>query len=376
MQSDPTMKSLQIGMHWFPQGGGGADRYVHGLVGALQARELSCDTVVFGQPDAEISHVQFLANRGLLHRLRDLRRVICHSDADVVVSHFGLYALPGLDVLRRRPFVVQFHGPWAAESAAEGASPLVVRAKHLVESSVYAAADRFITLSEAFADVLIRSYQVNPKTVRVIPGGVDTSAFASAPDRATSRAALGWPAHRRIVLCVRRLQRRMGIEMLIEAAGILRTNFPDLLVLIAGRGSEQAMLARRIEDAGLQDLVRLIGFVPDADLPMAYAAADCTVMPSVALEGFGLAAVESLAAGTPCLGTPVGGLPELLSGLDARLVFANPSADAIAGGLDDWLSDADPLSCQQCRDYAIERFDWQVVLPKILDVYEEAVCDR
>ena len=68
-------------------------------------------------------------------------------------------------------------------------------------------------------------------------------------------------------------------------------------------------------------------------LPLAYRAADLTVVPTVALEGFGLIAVESLAAGTPVLVTPVGGLPEVVAALSPALVLAAtgsaPLADAV-----------------------------------------------
>ena len=54
------------------------------------------------------------------------------------------------------------------------------------------------------------------------------------------------------------------------------------------------------------------------------------MVPTVALEGFGLIAVESLAAGTPCLVSPIGGLPEVVSGLSCNLVLNSPSVADIA----------------------------------------------
>src|SRR5262249_59832079 len=60
---------------------------------------------------------------------------------------------------------------------------------------------------------------------------------------------------------------------------------------------------------------------------------DLSVMPSVALEGFGLPTIESLAAGTPVIVTPVGGLPETILELDPALVTANCGASAIADSL-------------------------------------------
>src|SRR5207249_11052699 len=76
-----------------------------------------------------------------------------------------------------------------------------------------------------------------------------------------------------------------------------------------------------------------LGFIPDETLPSYYHAADVFVLPTRELEGFGLVTVEALACGTPVLGTPVGATPEVLSGLDASLVFRGISAEIMAEDL-------------------------------------------
>jgi glycosyltransferase involved in cell wall biosynthesis len=101
----------------------------------------------------------------------------------------------------------------------------------------------------------------------------------------------------------------------------VRRIHPEVLLLIAGKGPLHDALSARIEDLGLQRHVRLLGYVPDADLALAYRAADLSVVPTVALEGFGLITVESLAAGTPVLVTPVGGLPETVQALAPNLIL-------------------------------------------------------
>ena len=97
--------------------------------------------------------------------------------------------------------------------------------------------------------------------------------------------------------------------------------------------------------------------MPDEQLPLVYRAADLHVMPTTALEGFGLTVVEALAAGTPSIVTPVGGLPEILSPLAPELVLRSADVAEIARGVVDalsgrlWLPDE-----QRCRSFAVERF--------------------
>jgi glycogen synthase len=143
---------------------------------------------------------------------------------------------------------------------------------------------------------------------------------------------------------------------------------------IAGKGPISADLARRIEEKGLTENVRLLGFVPDGHLPALYAAADFSVVPTVSLEGFGLIVAESLASGTPVVATRAGALPELLEPFSPQLLSRSPSPEDLARVLEDALLArvAKPLAAD-CREHAA-RWSWNEVVPKLKDVYGEAIA--
>ena len=291
---------------------------------------------------------------------------------DVVASHFALYTFPFLDLVRDRPLVVHFHGPWASESAAEGGGGAARRVRHAVEAAVYRRADRVVVLSEAFGGLVQETYGVAAHRVRLVPGGTEVDRFDVPVSRAGARRRLGWPEDRPVLLSVRRLARRMGLEALVDAVGLLRAEVPDVLLLMAGRGPIAEELEARVAEAGLGGHVRLLGFVPDDDLPLAYRAATASVVPTRALEGFGLITAESLAAGTPVFVTPVGGLPEAVSALSRSLVFPSGSVRAMAAHLGAALQGRLPLpSADACRAYARDRFDWSTVARRTRAVYEE-----
>ena len=381
--STQSIQSLQIGMHWFPERAGGLDRMYYSLVGALPGAGVAVRGVVAGSPKvAEDSGgaIQGFgsAARALPLRLMDarraLRREIRQRRPDVISSHFALYTFPGLDVTRGIPQVSHFQGPWADESLVEGAASLAQRVKHSLEQSVYERSSRLIVLSNAFGEILTRRYGISPDRVRVVPGCVDTAQFDPPCNQAEARMKLQLPQNRPIILAVRRLVRRMGLEDLIDAVKQVKPRHPDVLLLIAGRGRLAEELQRRIDDADLADNVKLLGFVPDAHLPSLYRAANLSVVPTVALEGFGLITVESLAAGTPVLVTPVGGLPEAVAGLSPDLVLPSTGADAIADGIGAALAGRLKLpSADACRDYARSHFDNAVVAKRVAAVYAEAI---
>lgn len=374
------MRAFQLGLEWFPERAGGLPRYYYDLFRfapslfggggmVLGSDKVAADTG--GRVLAFASEADPLPKKiaGARRTFASLARTY---GPDVVASHFALFTVPVLDRIDR-PLVVHFHGPWAAEGAVEGTSGLRTRMKRLVETTVYRRAQRFVVLSQAFGDVLHRDYGVPGDRIRVVPGGVDTARFNVGETRQEARERLGWAADRPTIVSVRRLARRMGLDVLVDAMRRVVARHPDVLLLIAGRGPLHGELATRIAAHGLEANVRLLGFVADADLPLVYRAADLSVVPTQALEGFGLIALESLAAGTPVLVTPVGGLPEVAGPLSAGLVFPGSDADTMATRLVEVLDAGTLPDAAACRAYA-EAFAWPAIAARVDAVYQEALA--
>ena len=166
----------------------------------------------------------------------------------------------------------------------------------------------------------------------------------------------------------------MGLATLISAMDEVRRRVPEVLLLIAGQGPLRPTLEAQVAELQLADHVRFLGFVPDADLPTVYRAADLVIMPSLQLEGFGLTAVEALAAGTPALVTPVGGLPEVVRDLDPCLILDGCAAGQIADGLIRALREPSTLPAgARCTEFVRLNYDWPNVGRAILEVYREIV---
>jgi glycosyltransferase involved in cell wall biosynthesis len=375
--------TLQLGMHWFPERPGGLDRVYYELSRALPEAGVGFRGLVAGTEQTELeSHGAVTAfampDAPMVRRWCGMRRAfgqaVSRHSPDVIVSHFALYTLPVLDLIKGRPLVVHFQGPWADEGAVEGNTGVRHAAKRAVERLVYRRGARAIVLSSAFAKLLAERYKFPAERISVIPGGIDVARFAVAATRAQAREKFLLPADRPILVAVRRLVPRMGLENLIAAVAALRPAMPDILLLIAGRGVLQPQLAAQIEAAGLSDYVKLLGFVSDDDLPYLYRAADISVVPSVALEGFGLIAAESLAAGTPCLVTPVGGLPEIVAGICPDLVLADTRTSTLAEGIKAALRGEFMLPDDaSCRAYAEANFAWPLIAERVAACYRDTL---
>ena len=280
---------------------------------------------------------------------------------DLACSHFALYTLPMLKALRELPLLVHFHGPWAAESRVAGASEVVARAKYWIERVRYLGADRYVVLSTSFRDLLVETYRVPESRIRVIPPGVDLGRF-HLPERGRSSG---------IVLCVRRLERRMGVHVLLRSWPEVLTAHPDARLVIVGTGSEEAALHAQVAEAGLGASVSFEGRAEDSRLARLYEQAALTVVPSVALEGFGLIALESLASGRAPIVTDCGGLPDSVQGLDSSLIVPAGDADALADRIVRGLYGQIP-GPWRCLAHA-ESFSWHDATVRHVAMYGELV---
>jgi phosphatidylinositol alpha-mannosyltransferase len=196
-----------------------------------------------------------------------------------------------------------------------------------------------------------------------IPNGVDVGSFA--------HAALldGYPRAGKSVLFLGRFDEpRKGMPVLLAALPTLVKHFPDIEILIVGRGDEDELR----DDAGkLAGHLRFLGQVDDADKASAMRSADVYCAPHLGGESFGIVLVEAMAAGTPVVASDLDAFRRVLvDGKAGRLVPVD-DAEALAAGLTEVLED-DHLRKRYvaAATDAVHRYDWSVVERQIMRVYE------
>jgi glycosyltransferase involved in cell wall biosynthesis len=367
---DAPPRPLMLGMGWFPGTLGGLDRYYRALFEHLpQARG-----VVIGPAEATPASVAVVAEAAspLALRLWSYWRASSRAGAETELldAHFALYAAAPLLLTRRRgrPAVFHFHGPWAEEVlAAHGASRLSFALRVGIERRVLRSVDAQIVLSSAFRRLLVERYRIAPWDVHVWPPGVALERFTPG-DRGRARAAEGLAADAFVAVCVRRLVPRMGIEVLLDAWEQIAAGLPGSSALvIVGDGPLAPELADRVARPSLRGSVRLTGRVSDEQLVGLYRAADVAVVPTLAVEGYGLVVLEAAACGTPSIVSDVGGLREAAAPLDRSLVIGPGDSTALAARLGAAAEGALP-SREATRAYA-ERFSWERLAERHRELY-------
>ncbi len=175
------------------------------------------------------------------------------------------------------------------------------------------------------------------RTMRLIPGWVDTSRFVPVEDREGAKVQLGWPTDRPTLFTLRRLVSRMGLDRLLKASHQLLEEGLEFHLAIGGTGPLRRRLEEQASALGLGDTITFLGRLEDRDLPLAYAACDAFVLPTAELECFGLIALEALSAGRPVLATPVGAIPEMIRKFDSSWLAQSAKAEDIADVLRKYL---------------------------------------
>ncbi len=377
------MRFVFITLGYHPDLEGGAFRYAAAVAEGLAARGHEVHAV-FPNPRNALPatgerhgvHLHrvpdgtgsFLAN--WRQENRAVREVLATLGADrpgtLVGSHHG-YFEPALRGFRPTAF---FHGPWGHEYAFGRRTPgrpwtrrlldgLIARRLHATERRALARAGRILVASRYIEGRLREWHPGLAAPVEVVGGGVDLEAFRPPVDRPALRRRWGLGDDDFLFLTVRRLDPRMGLRPLLEAFGRMAARVPRARLWMAGRGPQSAELEAQARELGLADRVRLTGFVPEEDLPGLYGAADCTLMPSLDLEGFGLVTAESLACGTPVVAAPTGANPEVLRPLDPGLVQPLTDADAGPAVLESLANGTRALPDRnRCRAHAGGHFRW------------------
>ena len=282
---------------------------------------------------------------------RPLISLLRHERVEVLHAHkFGSNLWGSLiGRLVRVPVVVAHEQSWASarfELAGERVRATLDRAV------ISRLANVFIAVSEADRRRMIELEGIAPGRIRVLPNAVPKLV----PTGANVREELGISAGSPVVATVCQLRAEKALEVLVDAAALLRPDFPELKVLIAGDGQEEAVLRERIRHKGLEGVVELLGTRRDvADL---LAAADVAVCCSD-FEGTPLSVMEYMGVGLPVVATRVGGLPEMIDDGVHGLLFEKRDAGGLSGALARLLNDPEERKRMgsRARERQRERFD-------------------
>ncbi|MCA9597964.1 MAG: glycosyltransferase family 4 protein [Myxococcales bacterium] len=242
----------------------------------------------------------------------------------------------------------------------------------------YHSARHVIAVSQTTADDLIGLLRVPAEKVTVVYNGVDLSRWSSEPGEgdAEVRARYGL-SEASYILGVGAANWRKNPVGTIQALARARKSVADqnlMLVWAARLGSEtQRLLVSTARQEGVEDAVRLIGYVPDDELAALYRGAVAQVFVSRA-EGFGYPVVEAMATGCPVITSDRSSMAEIAG--DAAVLVDPEQTDAIADAIVQLATDPDARFSFAQRGVArAQQFSLEKMARRTLDVYRKVIAE-
>lgn len=302
-------------------------------------------------PWAKLALVPFLV-------VQAIAVINCSSNADII---HGNWTLSGAIVWatrwwHRKPYLVTIHG----SDVFQGLEKLLV---YWISKISLERAGAVIAVSKALAQK-VREKKIFPRRIEIITNGIDFSQILSPVKSFSERD--------NIILFVGSIFWRKGVSYLLEAFANISAIIPDYKLILIGEGDQVSVLKNKAKEYKLEDRVIFEGALPHQEVIHWMQRSKVLVLPSVE-EGQGVVLIEAMACGTPCIGSNVGGIPEILSSVNGWLI---PPGDIQA--LEKALKEA-VLSEEQWTAKSIgaletaRNFDWDKIARKIVLVYESLI---
>ncbi len=242
----------------------------------------------------------------------------------------------------------------------------------------YSLVDHIICMSNIEREYVVRKFGVEGKQVSAIPNGVDLARIAIPPyDFRRVRKI----SSKFVLLYVGQLIEMKGIPYLLQAFRILiDKGYDAVLVLISYTRSRnrKCIILELIRKLKLQHNIKILFGIAERDLIAAYNACDIFILPSVFDEASNTAILESMACKKPVISTNVDGIPEVVINGQNGFVVEPRNASELAGKLC-LLLDSTELRRQFGENgFKIirQKYDWDLVVDRIIGVYRKLVIDR
>jgi L-malate glycosyltransferase len=280
------------------------DRFRISLV-TFEANVDAARTVRESRADLHIMPMRRVYDWNGLRAALELRRLMRSSRVDVVHTFFETSNTWGALVakLSKVPVLV---------SSRRDMGILRLRKHRMAYKVVNRLCDAFVAVSDGVRDFCIETEGVDPERIFTVHNGVDLAKIDAAGEVAALQAKLDVRDGSPVVTTVANIRRIKGLDTLLQAAAVVRREFPNVRFVVAGNWLEPAHyreLQRLVQHLGLTDNVSFLGHFEEVFSLLKLSNVFCLLSRS---EGFSNALLEAMASGLPCVATRVGGNPEAI----------------------------------------------------------------
>lgn len=318
---------------------GGAQKVLADVVTALPRDKYQVQVACLFNPGATAARLQDAGIEVVdlqMHSRLDwlvlwrLWRLLRQSSPDILHTHMFHANLVGRlsGTLANVPYIISTEHTMGQEG----------RIRRLLNKITSALCDRVIAVSQSVGTYAMEVIGIEASKVIVIANGIDVNRYTSRLSPREARGRVGLPAGAAVIGTVGTLRKVKGTSILLRAFAGLHPRWPDTRLIIVGDGPERNNLQSLAQSLRIERSTIFTG--ERADVTDFLAAMTVFVLPSY-WEGFGLAAVEAMAAGLPVVATRVGSLPEVILEGETGLLVPPSDPAVMAAAIEHLLANPD-----------------------------------
>ncbi|MEM3594692.1 MAG: glycosyltransferase [Candidatus Jordarchaeaceae archaeon] len=305
-------------------------------------------------PWAKLALIPFV----IVHALTVMRYA---READILHANWTLSGMVAwlTQWYHRKPYVVTVQG----SDIFQGLKIPVVRQ---LSFWTLRQADLVLALSRALARE-VQSLGVEETKIKIVPNGVHLEPIQKIRQKILNREP--------VILFVGSLFWRKGVTHLLEAFIEVSCEIPEYRVVFVGEGDQKQILEKRAHDAGLEKRVIFTGNLPHNDVLHWMCRSKVLVLPSVE-EGQGVVLLEAMACGTPCIGSNVGGIPDIITA-DCGYLFDPGNVEELANNIKNLVQNDREWEekSHNSQNRAKNIYDWDKIASCIVEYYRNTKRD-
>ncbi|MEZ4978267.1 MAG: glycosyltransferase [Chitinophagales bacterium] len=297
-----------------------------------------------------------LSKLSYLQALPSIKKLIKEVNPDIVHAHYASsYGLLGA-LCGFKPYVLSVWGSDVFSFPKKSFLHKILLKYNLNQ------ADALLSTSETMA---LESKKYTEKEIHITPFGVDLHKFSMKSEE----------GNKRIIGTVKSLEHKYGIDILIKAFALLRSEFENVELHIVGDGSDKENLLALTNTLGLADYVKFFGKISNDQVPEFLHSFSIYAALSRCEESFGVAIVEAQACGTPVVVSRMGGLTEVVADTKTGLVVSNENIEEASAAFRLLLGD-DALRKKlalAARANVEAKYSWQKNVGAMVKIYEKLI---
>jgi len=230
-----------------------------------------------------------------------------------------------------------------------------------------------IAISNQVKKDILNLFDISDKKIKVISNGFNSNIFRIKEiDRQKILNELGLPVDVEKVICfVGKLTHFKGVDVLIKAASIYEKVLDNVITLIVGYGELYDELVNLANKMGLKRFY-FLGHHDQNMVSKIYNLADLSIVPS-RKEAFGLVAIESLACGTPVIGTKNGGLLDFINEDVGAIIKPDSPKELAEKIIEEINSDSKTKKGKLAAKYALKNYSWEKNVNELINLYKKVI---